>query len=274
MDKILKTLDRKKLLKFGSRLIDYVLLEIESTNQKLLSRISGEKEPTISGIVNENGTASDRTIRRCILKIMAHYKVEYSQIEDIFIGGENTLTTEKKTERTQFIADVEINHCEFISGYWLSRFDYIKNQDTGELGHQYDVEQLEISGEDDLEGLNLSGISAHGKVFFHRLKVQVVGDYLVGTWANFKDSKNIGTFLLYIDMNFCVMTGLHLGNSNGKTIQSGKWDWIKLEVDKQLDDNLFKTRTMDKVERLDANFNQWLKNRVPVALEEVLERKS
>lgn len=163
--------------------------------------------------------------------------------------------------------------CSSLAGYWLSRFEYVsKSGNRNELtqkGYQIDVERIDNCGSKSLSGLNLAIISPSGKKYEHELIVQLFGDFLVGYWKNV-NTKNIGAFQLFVNTNMCVMTGMHLGNANDNTIQSGVWIWIKIidDVSTRTDQLIRSSRLKDPGE-LTQLITQWKDIGNPIRLTDI-----
>lgn len=164
-----------------------------------------------------------------------------------------------------------ITNSQFLSGYWLSRFDYqAYRQGKMVPGVQYNVEKLIPVNDYCLIGKNIKGVSQSGNTYFHHIKVQVISNYLLGQWFN-TNTKNIGPFQLYVHTHNCVMHGCHLGNSNDNDIQSGKWTWIKLDIpDQELSDEIINNLTMKSVKLLSKRYDRWINKAVPIKQQEVL----
>jgi hypothetical protein len=151
-----------------------------------------------------------------LLPVASNISKKEKQVDEI--------TTQNQEKLHEHFFTTRIN----LAGYWLSRFEYIsKSRNQSTSGYQIDIERLNVMGSKSLFGNNLAIVSPSGKKYEHELNAQLFGDFLVGYWKN-TNTKNIGAFQLFINTNMCVMTGLHLGNANDNTIQSGIWTWIKI----------------------------------------------
>lgn len=224
-------------------------------------------------------TGTNKFIRHVLSKMFYDGKSWGDMIKDLEIAEEQLIPAKKgKTiklkNRSQLLVRENLGYenCDGLSGYWLSKFEYIsKGIGNEHVGFQYDIEKLNVVDEAHLDGHNLLGVSPSGKVYYHKLNVQVVGDYLIGTWANFKGTKNVGTFQLFIHTNTCVMTGLHLGNANDHSIQSGKWVWLKIDLgNPDFNDEMVNSMLMKDIVYLEANFGTWIAKGSSVRVHELL----
>jgi hypothetical protein len=128
------------------------------------------------------------------LGIKVEDRKRYLETEDKLIVGEAFFNSNSNSFRTNVDSSI-------LSGYWLSRFSY-KSKREGILtsGFQFDLENIKSSGKWSLTGENILCSSPSGKKYFHELRVQIVDDYLLGSWFNI-NTKNIGALQLYIHTN-------------------------------------------------------------------------
>jgi hypothetical protein len=184
------------------------------------------------------------------------------------IKDKEILNTTNQQDETIFLAN-----CSTIAGYWLSRFEYIsKSRNHSEVGYQIDIERLDAIGINSFTGLNLAMTSPSGKKYQHELVVKLFGDFLVGHWKN-TNTKNIGAFQLFINTNMCVMTGLHLGNANDNTIQSGIWIWVKIgDAISEETDQLIRTVQLKGPEELTNLMKNWQERGETIQLPEIMDQ--
>ena len=161
--------------------------------------------------------------------------------------------------------------CHNLSGYWLSRFSYSKKREGKVItGFQYDLEHLVPIGQRSLFGSNIYCISPSGKDYFHDIRVQVLNNYLLGSWYN-TNTQNLGAFQLYIHTHNTIMSGKHIGNSNDNSIQEGEWIWIKVKRENERSELSFdKSKTLIPLNELGIRFSECLLNETPIILEDIL----
>jgi len=161
-----------------------------------------------------------------------------------------------------------------LAGFWLSRFSYTAKRDRkAASGFQYDLEYLVPVGQRTLSGGNVLCSPSAGKEYWHELRVQVLSNYLLGSWFNI-NTKNLGAFQLYIHTHNCVMTGTHVGNDNDNDIPSGEWSWIKIRTDLNRFENQLaelKTHRLKSSSQLDNEFNSWIQNASPLEMNHIIE---
>jgi hypothetical protein len=161
-----------------------------------------------------------------------------------------------------------------LAGLWLSRFTYsvIRNRQPVK-GVQYDIEFLVSGSQPSLIGRNLLCSSYSGKLYLHELRVQILGNYLLGSWFN-TNTQNIGAFQLHIHTHNCVMFGKHIGNANDNSIPHGEWTWIKIESDSiNIEEQAVKIMAgrLKPIDELDKNFTQWTEAAAPLKIEWLVE---
>ncbi len=160
-----------------------------------------------------------------------------------------------------------------LAGFWLSRFSYTAKRNRKSVaGSQYDLEHLIPVGQRSLFGGNVLCSSASGKLYWHDLQVQVLSNYLLGSWFN-TNTKNLGAFQLYIHTHNCVMSGTHIGNANDNSIPHGEWTWIKIEDDVEATDiqgEELKKKNLKPNFELEENFDRWVKAAAPLKMNEIL----
>ena len=124
-----------------------------------------------------------------------------------------------------------------ISGYWLSKFEYVAyRQGINDYvqGAQYDLECLTEDNRSEFfthKGENIFCSSKSKIQYYHDLSCLIEQSNVVGFWMNKKSTKNMGCFQLYLSNNGNIMYGKHLGNASDNAIKSGKWVWIKVDYD-------------------------------------------
>lgn len=160
-----------------------------------------------------------------------------------------------------------------IEGLWLSKFEYKAYRNgTYVDGTQYDIEHLKVVSHYTLYGENISCSGSGRNKYWHRLKVALYKNSLIGTWLN-KNTQNVGCFQLNVHSSCAVMLGQHLGNANDNSIQPGKWEWVKIShPDPLTSDKLEKIRRANNLksqEFLDGHFSQWVVDAAPISLSEV-----
>jgi hypothetical protein len=162
---------------------------------------------------------------------------------------------------------------QLLEGLWLSRFSYTaKRNQKSVSGFQYDLEHLSAAGRRSMLGGNVLCSPSAGKQYWHELRVQVLGDYLMGSWFN-TNTKNLGAFQLHIHTHNCVMSGTHIGNDNDNAIPHGEWIWIRIETDSNKIESVLtelKEKRLKPIAELDTEFDSWIKAAVPLRLESIL----
>ena len=162
--------------------------------------------------------------------------------------------------------------CSTIEGLWLSRFEYTAYRNKGYVtGTQYDIEYLKAVSRYTLSGENISCSGSGRNEYLHTLEVSLHKNSLIGTWLN-KNTQNVGCFQLNIHSSCAVMLGQHLGNANDNSIQSGKWEWVKINHPTPLSDDkveIIKAKSLKTQEFLDTHFPQWVVDAVPISLDEI-----
>jgi hypothetical protein len=141
-------------------------------------------------------------------------------------------------------------------------------------GTQYDIEYLKAASHYTLYGENISCSGSSRNKYWHKLKVALYNNSLIGTWLN-KNTQNVGCFQLNIHSSCAVMLGQHLGNANDNSIQPGKWEWVK--IDHQVLPSIaklekIKTNNLKSQGFLDSLFSHWVVDAVPVSLDEIQDQ--
>ncbi len=164
---------------------------------------------------------------------------------------------------------------DVLEGLWLSRFTYVINKNKEKIkGVQFDIENLIVNNKTSLNGTNILASSKLKKAFFHNLRLEIINNYLIGSWTNV-NTKNVGVLQLHIHTHNHLMTGRHMGNENDNSINCGSWQWVKIQAPKKLDQKFIdslKNKSMISFEELDSHFNKWLDNDYPVKLSALIKK--
>lgn len=191
---------------------------------------------------------------------------------------ENALTQKYVPQEVDYLGESDLPQeqslipCSTIEGLWLSRFEYKAYRNNGYVaGTQYDIEFLKATSRYTLYGENISCCGSGRNKYLHMLEVSLHKNSLIGTWLN-KNTQNVGCFQLNIHSSCAVMLGLHLGNANDNSIQSGKWEWVKINHPAPLSDDKLeeiKAKNLKTQEFLDSHFSRWVVDAVPISLDEI-----
>ncbi len=160
-----------------------------------------------------------------------------------------------------------------IAGLWLSRFEY-KSYRGGRLvlGCQYDVELIQASGRRSIQGRNVLCCAANDDVYWHDLRAQILGSYIMGNWFN-RNSVNLGLFQLYIHTHRRLMTGSHIGNANDNSVQCGAWIWLRINLAEGSGTDIAKSisrREMRSPSEIDDKFKSCYESATSISLDQVL----
>lgn len=245
--------------------------------KKSLGYLSATRE-----LSQEHATGANHYIREVLVRKYAKGLTWSQYIDTIGLTDRDLIPAVSHTLRAKSIKidkrpenttepEMLTTHYDAITGYWLSRFEYVsRSRKEPILGYQIDIERLDKANRGSFSGTNLAITSPSGKRYEHEIKVQLFGDFLVGYWKN-TNTKNIGAFQLFVNTNMCVMTGLHLGNANDNTIQSGVWTWIKIgdEVSDEKNQQIL-TAKLKEPNLLTELIEKWLMLGDSIRLEDVL----
>ena len=190
-----------------------------------------------------------------------------------------TLYPQKHTKNVSSVAvgqqDKASHICARLSGYWLSRFEYVsKSKRTPCEKYQINIERMVLHNDNEMTGYNISIASPNGRYYPHELRVERYRNFLIGRWDN-TDQSNSGVFQLHINNTHCVMEGLHLGNANDNSIQHGIWLWIKISDElSEANDQLLKQNLLKQPTLLTEKITDWLPHAEPITLADVLDVSS
>lgn len=156
-----------------------------------------------------------------------------------------------------------------LEGFWLSRYEFIskRSDPSGSVedepeytrGVQYNIEHIQDRGDDCAIAQNRWVLTTIKNPHYHIVFFEIFGSHLIGRWLDI-NTNNVGACQLHIVSNNENLMGQHLGNAADNSIQSGIWEWVR--IDPGIDVEALKRRLEKNFEGGRGQFDQFFVNLV------------